>query len=228
MMACLLARDLGLNSVIVPPTPGVLSAYGGLIADIRNDFISTVFVDLDELGLKDLAQAARELGNKANHWLLEEQGFQGSSSLYYTADMRYLGQSYEIETALQLHDLQTVNADAIAGCFHREHARVYDHHDENAPVQVVNLRVVVTGTVTKPELAKTEVSPQKVVAEHSTSIYLDGKEQSASIFERTKLGAGNSFAGPAIISQDDCTTIVPAGFSASVDAWQNLVIESTE
>ena len=83
MTACLLARDLGLAQVIVPPTPGVLSAYGGLIADIRNDFIRTAFVDLDAAGLKALDGYAAELEAQALHWLREDQGFQGC--LLYTS-----------------------------------------------------------------------------------------------------------------------------------------------
>lgn len=228
MTACLLAKDIGLRSVIVPPTPGVLSAYGGLIADIRNDFISTVFTDLDEQGMSVLARVADELANKATHWLRREQSFQGTSTLHFTADMRYLGQSYEIETALSLADLQEHNAQAIAECFHDEHSRVYGHSDNDAPVQVVNLRVVVTGTVPKPDITKKAVHSRVATAQSTADIFLNGKQQTASIYKRAKLLGGDTFSGPAIVLQDDCTTIVPAGFTTTVDAWNNLVVESKE
>ena len=106
MIGCFLARELGLKEVIVPPTPGVLSAYGGLIADIRNDFIRTVMVDLDETGLLNLRKTAKILEVEATNWLRKEQGFDGASKLDWSADMRYRGQSYEIEKPFEKKDLE--------------------------------------------------------------------------------------------------------------------------
>ena len=225
MTACLLARDLGLKKVIVPPTPGVLSAYGGLIADIRNDFISTVFVDLDVDGLHVVENAAVELETKALNWLHNEQGFNGEAQLHFTADMRYLGQSYEIETPVNRSDLSAGDPALVAGAFHTEHERVYDHSDKQAPVQIVNLRLVVSGVVPKPALSKSEPINDPPVATAQIDIFLDGEKQSASLYSRNNLYPGQSFGGPAVVEQDDCTTVIPSGYNTSVDAWGNLVIE---
>ena len=69
MTACHLGRELGLAEVIIPPTPGVLSAYGGLIADIRNDFIRTVMIEVSSIGLETLQPVADELEAEARNWL---------------------------------------------------------------------------------------------------------------------------------------------------------------
>ena len=154
MLGALFARELGMARVIVPPAPGVLSAYGGLIADIRNDFIRTAFVDLDTGGLAVLEGLAGDLEAEALAWLREEQGFRGEARLIWSADMRYLGQSYEIETPVGRADIAAGRVAALAGAFHGEHARVYDHADRQAPVQAVNLRLTVSGSVPKPALAE--------------------------------------------------------------------------
>lgn len=226
MTACLLARELGVAQVIVPPTPGVLSAYGGLIADIRNDFIRTAFVDLDMDGLAVLDGYAEDLEARALHWLRNEQGFKGEARLIWSADMRYRGQSYEIETLLERADISAGNLAPIGAAFHAEHARVYDHSDPKAEVQVVNLRLVVSGSAPKPTLAQLPAATGPVTARGTTPVYLDGKHHTADVYARMDLAPGHSFNGPAIVTQNDCTTVIPPGLTVHVDAWGNLSIKA--
>lgn len=228
MTACLLARELGLAQVIVPPTPGVLSAYGGLIADIRNDFIRTAFVELDRDGLDVLDAYARDLEARALGWLRDEQGFAGEARLMWSADMRYRGQSYEIETLIDRADLAAGNIAPIAAAFHGEHARVYDHADPMAEVQVVNLRLVVSGSAPKPALAERPGADAAAVPDSTVAVYLDGAEHVAAIYRRDALRPGHAFSGPAIVTQDDCTTVVPPRHHVRVDGWANLLIEAED
>ncbi|MCY4230516.1 MAG: hydantoinase/oxoprolinase family protein [Alphaproteobacteria bacterium] len=224
MLGSLFAREVGMARAIVPPTPGVLSAYGGLIADIRNDFIRTAFVDLDAEGLATLEHHACSLEAQALAWLREEQGFQGETRLIWSADMRYLGQSYEIETPLDRGDLASGRAEALARSFHDEHARLYDHADAEAPVQAVNLRLTANGSVPKPVLAEAPVQPGPAAPKGHTQVFLDGTAHEAALYDRADLLPGQQFAGPAVVSQDDCTTVVPPGFSVEVDPRHNLIL----
>ena len=75
MLACFLAKELGMTHVVIPPTPGVLSALGGLIADIKNDFIATVFLDLDEDAMPLIRDTCAALESQAVQWLCEEHGY---------------------------------------------------------------------------------------------------------------------------------------------------------
>jgi len=110
MLACHLAKDLGLAEIIIPPTPGVLSAFGGLVADVRNDFIRTVMVDVNKKGLKSILVSVKTLEEEATSWLRDEQGFTGKSELLWSCDMRYRGQSFEIETIVEQSWLYTLQA----------------------------------------------------------------------------------------------------------------------
>lgn len=225
MTGCLLARDLRIRRTVIPPTPGVLSAYGGLIADIRNDFIRTAFVDLDPEGLGALDAHARALEARALGWLRDEQGFGGEARLVWSADMRYRGQSYEIETPIDRGAVAARHAEPLADAFHAAHERVYDHADAKAPVQVVNLRLVVSGSAPKPEFTEAPLTPGPAPPKGEATVHLDGAERRAGLYDRSALSPGQHFAGPAIVAQDDCTSIVPPGFTARVDGWGNLVIE---
>jgi N-methylhydantoinase A len=226
MTACLLAAELGVAQVVVPPTPGVLSAYGGLIADVRNDFIRTVFLDLDADGLATLEPHAAELEAEALAWLRESQGFKGEARLIFSADMRYRGQSYEIETVIDRADISGGNVAGVAEAFHEAHARVYDHSDPEAPVQVVNLRLVVSGSPPKPGFAPQALTHSRAEPVGEVEVFLADERRPAGLYARAGLKPGQSLEGPAIVAQDDCTTVVPIGFRAEVDAWSNLVIRA--
>ncbi len=224
MIGCLLAKEMGLRDVIIPPTPGVLSAYGGLIADIRNDFIRTIMIDVSEDTLLGIKKVVDELEAEAENWLRAEQGFDGKSELLWSADMRYRGQSYEIETSLDKNWLNSIDINNISTAFHKAHHEIYEHSDLDAEIQIVNLRLVISGDVPKPQFLTHSEKIKHLEPSKTHKIYIEGKEYDASLFDRVDLEAGHYFAGPAIISQDDTTTIVLPEFDVKVDKFKNLII----
>ena len=224
MMASFLARELGMRRVIVPAAPGVLSAYGGVIADVRNDFIRTIYADLDDTIIAHLQNSLNELREQALHWLKVEQGFDGEALLTVSADMRYRGQSYEIETPLEASWVESGDTTALANAFHKEHARIYEYADETAALQVINLRLIVIGIPPKPEIAKLEESLERPRPVGETPIYCDGERMTAQVYRRADLKAGQRFDGPAIVTQDDTTTCVLNDYTVSVDTLGNLIL----
>lgn len=223
MLSCFVARELGMQRIVVPTTPGVLSAFGGLIADIKNDFIKTVYCDLDT-ATDILRDGYAELRSSATTWLRDEQAFEGDATLLYTADLRYRGQSFEIETVLQEDWIEKSDLAAIADAFHAEHARVYDHADEEAAVQVINLRLVILGAAPKPELshlAKGDASPEPI---GEIDVFYDGGKHKAGLYERSALLAGHQIEGPAVIQQDDSTTCILGGFTGEIDTYGNILL----
>ena len=226
MMASFLARELGMRRVIVPATPGVLSAYGGIIADVRNDFIQTIYADLNDGVVDRLKDSLQALRDRALHWLKVEHGFDGEAILTVSADLRYRGQSYEIDTPLDAAWIEDADISAVAEAFHREHARIYEYADDTAPLQIINLRLIVSGVPPKPEITRLEESTDDPVPVGETSIYCDGQRMTALIYPRAELKAGQSFQGPAIVTQDDTTTCVLPNYSVSVDPLGNLILNS--
>jgi len=227
MLACFLARDLDMKGVVVPPTPGVVSALGGLIADLKNDFIRTTHCEVNAYAIAALVPMLDGLEQSARSWL-KSQGYPGAGEIRLSADMRYLGQSYEIETPLDDAWLPDADAAAIAGAFHREHARLYGHADEKATVQMVNLRLVISGATPKPALNEIEPATAPAEPRFYVEAWFGGRTWRTGVYHRRDLGANHEIHGPAIIAQDDTTTVVPPGFDLTVDRFGNLVIIKSE
>lgn len=227
MISCFLARELNMKGVIVPPTPGVLSALGGLIADLKNDFIQTVYEDLAP-GIEEVTRSSfAELVERARKWLRQDQAFDGDYTLSYSADMRYAGQSFEIETPIESDWVENGDIAAIADAFHRRHEELFDHANHHSPIQVISLRLVIAGATPKPNLPKQTAKSDTPAPEAEVQAYVDGKLTRVPLYHRSKLGFGATFRGPAIVGQDDCTTCIPEGFDTTVDEFGNLVITLT-
>ena len=226
MMACFLAREVGIRRVVVPKTPGVLCAFGGLAADIKNDFVKTLFIDLNEAAVPAIRTSFKELSDAALEWLAHEQQYTGEPRLFFSADMRYRGQSFEIEVPLEEPWIANGDIDSLAGAFNDHHEGTYGYCDRSAPTQVVAVRAVIVAETQKPEY---EIIPQatselEAIAHHD--IYSEGKIRSFAFYRRDMLKAGHSFSGPAIVAQDDTTTCVLDGFQVRVDRYGNLIVES--
>ncbi|MBX5088328.1 hydantoinase/oxoprolinase family protein [Rhizobium lentis] len=226
MNACHLAREIHSKEIVVPPTPGVLSALGGLIADLKNDFIKTVYSDLTSDAMPLIREEFAALRGAAEKWLFEDQGYKGEPRFMYSAEMRYRGQSFEIDTPFSfdiLNDGETA-VRSLARTFHAEHARVYGHSDDGAAVQVISLRLVVVGKVEKPEIPRFDPVAARAEPDRQVQVYLNGSWTSADIYQRANLKSGHFFQGPAIVTQSDTTTVVLPGFRAVVDEFANIRI----
>ncbi|MEM8663633.1 MAG: hydantoinase/oxoprolinase family protein, partial [Pseudomonadota bacterium] len=152
MLGCFLARELGVAHVLVPHSPGIVSALGGLVADLKADFVGTVFETLGDGALGTLREALARLHAEGLGWLREEQGHQGPATPEVSAEMRYAGQSHEIDVPLKAAWIDDGDLDAIAEAFHAEHHKRFEFDDRNVAIQIINLRLVMRGTTEVPEL----------------------------------------------------------------------------
>ena len=228
MLGCLLARELGMLNVMIPRRPGVVSALGGLIADVRNDFVSTVFLDCAPASAAALTSAGADLRRRAETWLRDEQKFDGPEQRAYLADMCYRGQSFEIEVPLEERWIESGDTKSIAAAFHRQHIALYDFADESAEVQIVNLRLVITGATPSPifpPLPPGEGTPEP---ERIVPVWYDGTTQKMAVYRREALHHGHRITGPAIIVQEDTTSCIPANFAGTVDGYGNIHLSWTE
>jgi N-methylhydantoinase A len=226
MLGCLLARELGMARVMIPRRPGVVSALGGLIADVKNDFVRTLFLDLDEEGLPALCAALAELTARAESWLREEQRFVGAAGISLSAEMRYHGQSFELDVPLQQGWVEAGAMAAMRDAFHRRHEAVYAFADTAAPVQLVNLRLVIAGSTPPPAFMSEALEEGPATAERMVEVFCDGARRPMALYLRAALRPGQRFNGPAVVAQEDATSCIPENFSAWVDAWGNIQLEA--
>jgi N-methylhydantoinase A len=227
MLGAFLARELGMNRLLAPRRPGVVSALGGLVADLRGDFVRTLFAELCATALPQLKAASAAMVQEGRNWLAA-QGHAGPADLRFSADMRYVGQSYEIEVPLQPVWLEAGDPAAIAREFHQTHRRIYDFDDPDGCIEIVNLRLSAIGAgpaLSFPEVAETEAV---AIPERELTIHTGGERKVVALYRRADLPAGSRFAGPAVVAQEDTTVAIPAGTTARVDGHLNLHLTFTE
>lgn len=224
MLACHLARALNMREVVVPTTPGVLSALGGLIADTRNDFVKTTYYDVSASNISRLADDLETLQAQAREWIINETGSVDNAKVQVSAEMRYKGQSFELDTPVDIAALERGDVAGFSAAFHQEHTRVYGHCDTSAAVQVVSLRLVISANTPKPTLELIAEGRGEPVVTRHIKVWLDGAYHQAPLYMRRDLLAGHTFQGPAVIAQDDTTSCVLPGFSGRVDSYGTLIL----
>ena len=224
MLGCFLARELGVDRVLIPATPGVVSALGGLIADVKSDFIRTVFVDAEPTAIDLLRREMAELDAQGVRWLREEQHFDGTAHTRWSCDMSYKGQSFEIEVPIDGAWIRDGDMASVAAAFHDVHDRMYDFCDRAAPAHIVNLRLVVAGSTPKPRLRPLAQGDGAPAPEQMLDVFYDGTEHRVPLYRRGNLLAGHRFAGPCVVAQDDSTACIPGGFAAEVDSLGNILL----
>jgi N-methylhydantoinase A len=223
LVGSLLARDVGIPTVFVPRAPGTLCALGAITTDILNDAVRTVYGRLDALDLAALAGEQRGLERELLAWIDAHRIAVERTTFRHGADMRYVGQSYEIEVPADPAWLAGGDRGRLLEAFHRAHERVFGHADPHAPVEVVNLRVQLRGV--RPRVPLVEVAAGTgATATGARRVWLEGRPAQAQVYERASLGRGDRVVGPAIVEQADTTVLVPAGDAATVDRFGNLLI----
>jgi N-methylhydantoinase A len=228
MLGAFLAREFRMARVIAPPRPGVVSALGGLVADLRGDFIRTVFTHLSEEALPALSQALDALIAEGRTWLTA-QGYGGAVDLQLSVDMRYLGQSFEIEVPVQPAWISAGNLAAIEEAFHSMHTRLYDFDDPEGAIEVVNLRLSALGAGPALDFpVEQEAEAVLAVPEREIAVFTGKAVESVGLYRRGSLHPGGCFRGPAVVAQDDTTFAIPAGAEARVDRHLNLHLTFAE
>jgi len=235
VVGALVAREVGIPAVFVPRSPGTLCALGAISADIVNDAVRTVHLRVAATGRGadafdgDALRAHYEqLRAELADWLARHGAGAASATFNPAADMRYVGQSYEIEVPIDPAWLAPDGGPAVLAAFHRAHERAFGHADREAPAEIVNLRVQLRAA--RPRVPLREIAPvaTQPAARTARRIWLDGRPIEAAVFERADLGAGARLAGPAIVEQPDTTVLVPAGHAGEVDRFGNLMLRRSD
>ena len=215
--------DLGIPRVLVPEAPGVLSAFGLLVANVEHDQTETFATRADEVDQASLRGALERL-NVRGREKMQRDGISLGIEVHAYADMRYVGQSYELTV-----ELPARREDALAksvAAFHQLHHSLYGHSDLKRVVEFVNLRTVHVHRLPAPP-AENKVARGKPRAAGSRRAYFAslGKYVNTPVLSRADLAAGAAVHGPAIVEQADTTLVVYPEQIATVLADGSLVLE---
>jgi N-methylhydantoinase A len=230
MHANALADVMGAYPLVVPPGPGVMSAFGFLTSDIQNEFAETYLETEADVDGEDVYEKLRALEAEATEWLVSEGVDEADHSFDYVADCRYFRQDIQMSIPVTLESLRGAAGIAeIKDDFEARHDRQFGF-SLDAPLEIANLRVIGTGTlqgVTIEEHEPGDADPS--AAELDTSeVYFDDAYHETPVYDRDALRAGNEIDGPAIVTEDDATVVVQPGHVARVDRYGNIEITRGE
>jgi N-methylhydantoinase A len=213
------ARQLGIGEVIVPPWPGLFSAFGLLAAETRHEISQARRMSLAGLAPADLLAGFAELERSARATLREEGHADASITIDRLLDLRYRGQSSELRIAVPGLDALD-NVRSIAAAFEDEHQRTYGYRDAEDRVEVVSFRVVARVAAQVPPPI---VKPRRAASRTTRSAYFGAEHGTTEtpVLDRGDLTT-DPRSGPLIVEEYDATTIVPPGWSARLDKHANI------
>ena len=218
------ARELEIGTVIVPPNPGILCADGALASGLRNDFVRTLLLALGPGAVAAANRAREEVAAEAEGWFASE-GIPGRQrSLEWSADLRYLGQNYEIQVPWSGRKLDRGAIAELAGAFHAAHERQYGFASEVETIQLVSVKAKAVGALPATPIPRLAPAPEAAPSGERETVFERGRSRASPVFRRSKLAPEQVIHGPAIVEQLDTTVIVFPGDRMRVDPWGNLVI----
>jgi N-methylhydantoinase A len=227
MLGPFLARELGMKRVMAPRWPGVISALGGLVADLRGDFIRTVFLPLTAASLSRASVEYEAMASEGRAWLGAQQ-HEGEVQMCLFCDMRYVGQSYEVEVKLQPEWLSCGDVKAVERALHDTHQRIYDFHDPDGAIEIVNIRVSAIGSGPMLAFAEPEGGDRRLEPSAEVQVYTGQGVGPVPLYHRRELLHGATFSGPAIVAQDDSTLAIPSSTTATIDRHLNIHLAFSE
>jgi N-methylhydantoinase A len=219
-----LAEETGIATVIIPAAPSTFCALGAILADVKRDFVASRFLHLadGQEALEELARQYDRLEAIASTWIASEGSLLGAVRFEATADMRYAGQAFDLPVRLSEALRRRLDAASLGELFHQVHEKVYSFRDPDSAVEITAERLRVVGTIPPIDL------PPVAAAVHSAGptarqIHLDDGWQPALVWQRDQLDMGKTIAGPAIIEQEDTTTLILPRWTATVDRIGTII-----
>jgi N-methylhydantoinase A len=215
-----LAQELSIPTVLVPPSPGITSALGCLLVDVRHDLSAMFLAHADSVDVEALESEFGKLETEGRERLVAEGVPQGQMSVQRLVDMRYVGQWRSLTVPVSA----PVDIGDAVTRFHAEHERAYNYRRDGSPVEIYRLGLRAVGVTPKPELKRHELNGAGAAPAGSRAVHFDSSRGAIEtpIYVRSNLGAGAMIDGPAIVDQLDSTTLIPPGWRGEVDEWQNI------
>ena len=224
-----LMLDIGLGASVVPRYPGVNSALGCVMSDLRHDEVRTMNVLLDGLDCAELAQMIKEVTLSSTKRVQNTKAKLASIDRIIELDMLYMGQSHSVAVPI-LEDPDKLTVASIGAAFDRAYAKAYSRPLTGIPIRILNLRLSVVGVRPAIDLqilakgARADSVASCLISEQP--IYADGAWHNGQIIDRLRLPEGAEIHGPALLVQPDATIYLDPFISATVDSFGNIIMKA--
>mgnify|MGYP003627414984 FL=1 len=221
-----MARLLGMKTVIIPPSPGVLSALGLLVSTLRADYAQTC-VETPAYDYTRIAGVFAALEQQAADWFTRENAPPDARRQSRQASLRYRNQGFELTVPWAGDTVDAAATEATVERFHDLHEQLYTFAQRDTVVEIVNLRVAAACELARPKLIEWESGGSLVEAEVGRhDVWFDDAWRKVPVYERAKLAAGVEIVGPAVFMQLDATSIILPNERAVTDRYGNLIVST--
>ena len=220
-----LGKLMGSWPVIIPPAPGVLCAYGDATTRLRDEASRTFVRRFTETSDAEVLGMLADLESTARQTLIAEGVATDKQTTEYQIDLRYRGQGMRLTISVTHEEFREKGLADVARRFDDMHTQLFTFALD-APHELVNLRAIVQGpeTMVNAEHLKAGGADASAAIIEQTTVFVDGADEPAKIYDRGKLLAGNKIPGPAIVCQMDATTLILPGHTGEVDVVGNILI----
>jgi N-methylhydantoinase A len=227
MHVCALAEELEVTRIIIPPNPGMFSALGLLTADLFHDYTHPLVRKISDIDLVAVDEGYRRMETEGAATLASEGVPAEKTTFLRLADLRYLGQGYELTVDAPSNSYSNSFADLIS-LFHEKHREAYGYASPGEPVELVNLRLRAVGAIPKPKLTTSaEVNETKPI--ETRNVYFESLGWARTpIYDRGVTRWSNRILGPAIVEQYDATTVLYPNWTAETDLYRNLILRRSK
>jgi len=223
-----LAREMGIDTIILPKLASGLCAFGQIISDVKYNYMATAPLRLDNAAAYTRIDTLFKQIEKQGVAHLKTDGFKPAQiDVKRSLDMRYVGQVHECTVDIGTFEINAKTIDKVKEAFHARHEELYTYSERHNPVEVVNIESTLFGRIDKPRAPKLAkgATPAKALKGYRKAIFeASGKAAKTPIYDGSKLGAGAAIAGPAIIEEVTTTIVVEPGWTAKLDASGSYVI----
>ena len=221
------ARKLGLKRILCPVAAGVASALGLLIAPARVDRVATVAMQWDAIDWAALEAEYRALEADAAK-VISETGLDAkAAAVTRLADMRYVGQGFEIVVTLPAGPFAASSAAAVEAAFTETYRRTFSRTPPEGKIEIINIRVSMRAQVPGPGIAFAVGAGGVAAAKGTRKVYFPeaGDFVDTKVYDRASLPAGVKFEGPAIVEEAESTLVVGPNATMHADANGNLIVD---
>lgn len=230
LFGCEIAAELEVPHVLVPASPGIIAAIGLIATDESYEFVATSRFKMVDADPAAIQKSFERLEQQAHDQLDAEEVSDERRRIQWLADARYEGQGYEIRFEVPRDIVDENWVKTAEDAFHDAHYEEYGHRFANGTVEVINIRVEASAVMDElptPESTATGTLSDALLEKRPVTFDHEGAATTMDtpFYDREKMSVGTEFTGPAVIEQYDSTAVVPPGFSGTVDASGNLVID---
>jgi N-methylhydantoinase A len=223
-----IALELGIGKIVIPPLCGNLSALGLVVADVQHDYVRTLAKKQQDVNLGDVLKVFQALEQEGINQLKEEKVEEKDILIEWSADLRYEGQAWELNTPIErtpgLGDREFQN---ILSTFYELHERVYSYSGPKEIIEIINLRVKAIGRNSRLTLPREKKAPTPLsgaLKEKRPVYFKDKGFEETPVYERDRLGCGSQIAGPCLIEETISTALIPQGYAGVIDEFKNMII----